>query len=150
MTPISAEGLEHLSSGAPVIKQLCTQESGDTTIEVHLRMLLGSDMTHIAKLMRQDPADVPIAQMVMHIAAIVPTGGEPISKFDRIRDFYSKQEWRFHEELEDAINDFGGGTDTSVEMDCRRCNAEQEGMLPFGAEFFYPRKSTRPSSLAIL
>lgn len=148
---ISSEGKQHLSTGNPVMRELrISEDDPDKTVQVQLRMLLGEDMTHISKLMRQDPADVPVAQMVMHVAAILPEGKELIEKFERVRDFYNDQDWCFHEALEGAINDFGGGTNTTVEMFCKRCNAEQEGVIPFGVEFFYPQKSTKRSSLATL
>lgn len=149
--PLSPEGKAHLASGQPALVGLALVEEEDAPkVQARIRMLLGADMTHISKLMRQDPDTVSIAQLLLHIEAIVVSPDEEITSYDGIKRYYEDQDWIFHESLEEAINAFGGGTNTTVAMDCKRCNAEQEGALPFGGEFFYPQKSTRRSSLAIL
>ena len=89
-------------------------------------------------------------QMVLHIAELTTPEGDKLTKFKQIQDFYASQDWVFNQQLDEAIGEMGGGMVTLVNMDCRRCNAEQQGIIPFGAEFFYPQTKRSTSSMATL
>lgn len=155
-TPMSEEGKKHLATGEPIYRDIPLNSEQDAdgdyanTVGVKLRMLLGEDMPRIMKYHKEDPAIVPIMQLVLHIVEIELRDGTKLSDIRSIREFYEDQDWIFQEQLEEEINSFGGGVMTTVRMDCRRCNAEQEGMIPFGGEFFYPRKNSKFSSMATL
>lgn len=149
ITKMSSEGKQHLSTKEPHV--LNVQLNGDEeATQVKLRILLGADMPTITKHYRQNPTTVSEVQMVMHIAEITPPGQKPITQFKKIHDFFAEQDWDFQTVLDEEIDKLGGGMRTRIEMECYRCNAEQQGILPFAGEFFYPQKKGNTSSMATL
>lgn len=158
LTSMSEEGKQHLATGEPVEKDipLRAPEDGETEGDVpkarmKLRMLRGEDMPKVTQHYKQDPTTVQEAQVVMHIKEVLAPGEkEPKTTFQQIQAYYADQDWYFHEAIDDELAAFGGGVMTLVDMACQRCDAEQQGILPFGAEFFYPRKKSNISSTAVL
>jgi hypothetical protein len=156
-TPMSSEGKAHLSSGEPIVKTVDLRDpesmEGEATpsVQMKFRMLRGEDMPKITQHYKQEPTTVQEAQIVMHIVELLPPGvKEPLKLFQPLQDFYADQDWYFHEAIDRVIAEFGGGVVTLVDMACRRCNAEQQSILPFGAEFFYPRTKSNISSMGAL
>jgi hypothetical protein len=158
--PMSVTGKEHLTTGDPVPFKLPIIEidkedaeaanNADNYVDVKLRVLRGKDIPTITKHYKQDPKVMQEVQMVMHITEIIKTDGTKLSTFKELQDFYAGQEWTFQESLDEKIAELGGGMVTLVDMSCVRCNAEQEGTLPFGGDFFYPKKNRSISSMATL
>lgn len=156
-SPMSAAGKQHLSTGDPLERRIPLREpeDGETPGDVphavvKIRMLCGQDMPTLTKHYKQDPTTMQEVQMVMHLTEIKTPEGNLLQQFKKMQDFYAEQDWVFNQELDKVIEEMGGGMDTLVNMDCRRCNAEQQGILPFGAEFFYPRTKRSTSSMATL
>lgn len=164
--PMSVEGKQHLGSGEPMVvsvplidpegpeaAELPADDAGNLivpTVMAKLRMLTGEDMPKLTRHYKQSPETMQEAQMVMHIVELVTGDSKTIKHQKKVQDFYALQDWYFQEGLEDHIVKMGGGIDTKVDMACMRCNAEQQGILPFGAEFFYPQKSRNISSMGML
>lgn len=156
-TPMSEDGKQHLSSGEPVEKMIPLREPEEDEADedvpqakVRLKMIRGQDMPVLTKHYKQDPTTMQEVQMVLHIVSLTTAGGKELTQFKQIHDFYAMQDWYFNQKLDEAVADLGGGMVTLVNMDCRRCNAEQQGIIPFGAEFFYPRTKRSISSMATL
>jgi hypothetical protein len=146
--PMSSEGTDHLSSGAPLETDLPCE---DGTARVKIRLLLGEDMPKLTKYYRQDPALLEEAQAVLHLVEVTPPGAtEPLTQINAIWDFYRKQGWEFQDGLTDFLSKVSGGVETRVDSECRRCNAEQTSVIPFGVEFFYPQKTSSISSMGML
>jgi hypothetical protein len=146
-TPMSNEAKQHLATEEPILKQVST-DNGD--IGVNLRMLRGKDSARISQFYKQEPSGMQEIQMCLHIVELKGADSEALTDFRKIRAFYQDQSWDFHTGIDEAISEFSGGVDTLVKSFCKSCNAEQEGILPFGAEFFYPRKRRSISSMATL
>ena len=152
--PMSQEGKDHLSTGEPMAALIPLREPDESNGEeapiadVKLRMLLGEHMPTLTKHYKQDPTTQQEVQMVMHIVELQAPGMDrPLDRFKDIHKFYAQQDWYFQEKLDDEIAKLGGGTNTLVDMACQRCSAEQQGILPFATEFFYPRKRRSTSSM---
>lgn len=150
--PMSAEGKQYLSTGEPVVKEIATGETNadgsSETMSIKLQMFFGKDLTRLANLYKQDPKSMINVQMAMHIASVETGNGAPITEFRKVLEWYQDQSWDFHNNLDDEVASFTGGVHTLVSMDCEQCNAEQEAALPFGAEFYYPKKKRPVSSMA--
>ena len=149
ITKMSADGKAHLSTGEPHV--IDVPINGEETIaQVKIKMLRGIDMPILTKHYKQDPTTASEVQMVMHIVEITPPGQQTITQFRMIQKFFADQDWDFQTTLDEEIDKLGGGMRTQIDMECRRCNAEQQGTLPFGGEFFYPQRKGNTSSMATL
>jgi len=149
-TPMSEEAKAHLASNEPISKMLAAEEGGEEAVEVKMRLLRGKDMSKISQHYKQDPTGIAEVQMCLHIASITPLGCAEIEGLAKVREFYQDQSWYFHTALDDVVASFSGGVNTTVKSYCNQCHAEQESVIPFGAEFFYPRKKHSISSMATL
>jgi hypothetical protein len=144
--PMSSDGIEHLSTGNPLETMFPTEEG---EVQAKVRALVGSDAPKIAKYYKQDPSTVAEVQAVLHLVEIQNGSAEPLKGINAIWEFYKNQDWDFQNALGDFTTKVFGGVETQVETECQRCSAEQNSVVPFTADFFYPPRSNTTSSMAI-
>jgi hypothetical protein len=150
------EGKANLQTGAPIEREVYQEldeedEPVGEPIKLKLKLLKGSDHTRLMQFQKEeDNAGMLEVQNCMHIVELQAPGEQPLTAdkhFRRIRSYYQNADWAFDEALTQILEETEGGARTSVEIFCRRCNADQEHPLPFNQDFFFPKKRKRGSFL---
>jgi hypothetical protein len=138
--PMPEEGRKHLTTNVPM--QLKIPNNGEECV-VHIKMLRGEDLPSLTKWQQQGSADAEEAQVVLHIEQVAaPSLPEPLTSTQAIWSFYREADWDFQSTIDEHITKVSGGVDTRIDADCKHCDVEFSTSIPFGPEFFYPRKNS--------
>jgi hypothetical protein len=134
MLKASDEGIEHIRTGLPVLREI-----GGVTIAV--KLIRGADIPKMAKVQAKDQKAIVETQICMSLAYIRDPkyrGGMEISKFEELRRYWKGANWDFTDAVETAIDEIEGGPDLYIEHTCKRlgCHREQVTMLPLDMGFF--------------
>lgn len=135
--PASAEGIAHLATGEPVLKDV----EGDEGVihKVYFRILRGQDIPTVTSFTKQDRSSAMDIQTALSIEKIIQgdqPGADPISGVRNIRKFIDKQPIDFKEELDEITADLEGGYDPIVSFTCSECRRYQDHILPLDENFF--------------
>lgn len=117
---------------------------GDRTLEiqsfgkkVRFRLLVGEDEKKNLKLLRSKKDAIVLAALNLRIVSI--EGVEDKLTFLEALDMEPALD------LRDAMDDADGGVDTDIQVICTHCDTQFDIRLPFGEEFYVPRR-VRPIS----
>ena len=130
--PASAEGLQHLSTGEPVAKQI-------GQIQLLFKAIRGRDINTLVRLQEEDEEAMLEVLTCLHIQQIrAPKSSEPLETLPDIRRFWNEQDWDFREEVEAISDTLFGGIDMTFRFTCDHmsCRVEQEQAIPLDLNFY--------------
>ena len=118
-------------------------------VRVGFRLLRRSDEREIAKFVRRKESrgygelGVDEGYVQRMARSIVSLDGKGVSVGSELCDWVESLHAQDSLALRDAVEDAGPGVDTSFWYECVRCGAENETVMPFGAQFFRPTSEGR-------
>jgi hypothetical protein len=124
---LSADGRRHLSAG----NRFETTLPGGAR-KVWFRLLTGDDETKLTRLPQGGVGPQSSARLVLHVLEV--EGVEAREK----HTFLSTLSYGQRDELLAAFEEQNCGVDTTIDVACSHCGAEQEVDLPFDKGFFAP------------
>jgi hypothetical protein len=129
--PASEDGITHLKTGQPVVKEI------DGHI-VALKLIRGSEVPQLAQLQAKDEKSVIEIQVCMSIESLTTPDGKVHSELRHIRHYWRSASWALTRGIEETINELEGGPDLYVEFRCNGmlCQREQVTVLPLDMAFF--------------
>lgn len=130
--PIPEESLEKLRSGEPFVTTILGKK-------IQFRLTTGDDERRGAKFlkgMQQRILDV------LNMRVLSVEGIEPSAK----RAWLSDLDLSFHRDMIAAFDKCDGGVETEITVECPECGNTFSIDLPFGREFFLPKRRSKDSS----
>ena len=107
--------------------------------KVGFRLLVGADERKLPQLKRQAPERLFSTLLVHRVTDV-----EGVENKDK-RAFLEDLSMRDATFLMGEFERVDGGVETSIDIECPECGAEQGIELPFGATFFVPSATRRPA-----
>jgi hypothetical protein len=142
--PATEEGIQHLRTGAPILKRIRTATAGE--VELAIRILRGSHMGELDRYQKQDRRTGLKAQTCLAIQSIrfleaKDAKGEPRKEMaspKAIMEFWSGETWSITDLVRDTIEEAEGGPDLIVEWACKEfgCKKEQHTTVPLDPAFY--------------
>ncbi len=112
--------------------------------DVRFRLLVGEDEAAGRKLLRDHEGDVVTTALLHRVTAV-----SEVAPNDRGR-WLADMDMPDLLALRDLFDSKDGGVDTDITVECANCGLRQEVSLPFGKEFFLPKRraaaETTPTS----
>jgi hypothetical protein len=137
--PCTAEAIEYLKSGQPIVRTY-------SDIEVGYKLPLGGDLLKMEAA--KDLSDQLSTSVALHICYVQLPGPnqEQLNTFEKIRRWYdSLDDWALAKTIDEEISIIEGGLDTIITQRCSNddCAAEVSFALPLEVGFFVPTMEPR-------
>jgi len=129
--PVPEDSLVKFKAGAPVTAEI----DGKT---ISYRLTTGKDERKAAKFLRGQE------QRLLDLLSLRIVEIEGIDT-NRKRAWLEELELSKYRDMLDAFDEQDGGLETTIEIECTHCGNTFEVDLPFGAEFFLPRRHSKNS-----
>jgi hypothetical protein len=129
---IPEASLEKLRSGEPFVTTILGKK-------IQFRLTTGDDERKGAKFLKG------MQQRILDVLNMRVIAVEGIESKDK-RAWLADLDLGFHRDMLDAFDEHDGGVETEIEIECPECGNIFPIDLPFGREFFLPKRRSKDSS----